>query len=621
MGGRFLGRTVGFDSFASARAITPYAWSIDHAWNVKSAAREALLSTPPDWPHCGNGATAEDSVGCRGIQVSGHAACLAHLPRRKRRRYLARLAPGVDIDHRGTPFTPELLSQLLGALRDPAGAPCLGRALFDWATFADHAVFHGVTFAGDAVFQGATFTRSAFFIRATFARTAWFSGATFGTDAIDTALFGGATFTGDAQFGAATFASSANFVGATFTSDARFDGAIFARDARFDEAVFEGARKLGPLVCGGTVHLDDAVFGAPVTVKIAADKLSLQRTQWASTVALRLRYTEVDLTDAVPEYSVTLAAEPARFTGPLGHPLPEEVLADWDTSVRVTNLSGVNAAHLALMDVDLSVCQFVGAVHLDQLRMEGRITFSRPPEGWHRRIFLPMRWSRRRTLAEEHHWRAAAKDQPIPGHQLSNREWRPGLHHPDRTRTPGPETVAALYRQLRKALEDAKNEPGAADFYYGECEMRRHDKTEGTTRVERALLSVYWALSGYGLRASRALSWLVAAMIATVVVMMLWGIPADAPKPTTIGRQVAAGQTFTLITDTPDPVNPTGPLTGRLTTHRFEKSLRTVVNSVVFRSSGQDLTMAGTYIEIASRFTEPVLLGLAALAIRNRVKR
>ena len=33
------------------------------------------------------------------------------------------------------------------------------------------------------------------------------------------------------------------------------------------------------------------------------------------------------------------------------------------------------------------------------------------------------------------------------------------------------------------------------------------------------------------------------------------------------------------------------------------------------------LTTAGTYVEMASRLTEPVLLGLAALAVRGRVKR
>jgi hypothetical protein len=39
--------------------------------------------------------------------------------------------------------------------------------------------------------------------------------------------------------------------------------------------------------------------------------------------------------------------------------------------------------------------------------------------------------------------------------------------------------------------------------------------------------------------------------------------------------------------------------------------------SVVFRFSGQDLTTTGTYIETTSRLTEPDLLGLAVLAIRN----
>ncbi|MER7895683.1 hypothetical protein ABTX62_06020 [Streptomyces sp. NPDC096046] len=53
------------------------------------------------------------------------------------------------------------------------------------------------------------------------------------------------------------------------------------------------------------------------------------------------------------------------------------------------------------------------------------------------------------------------------------------------TRTSDPEDVAALYRQLREAFEDGKNEPGAADFHYGGCEMPRHDTT-GTIKGEAA---------------------------------------------------------------------------------------------------------------------------------------
>jgi hypothetical protein len=47
-----------------------------------------------------------------------------------------------------------------------------------------------------------------------------------------------------------------------------------------------------------------------------------------------------------------------------------------------------------------------------------------------------------------------------------------------------------------------KNEPGAADFYYGEMEMRRYatDSRSG----ERWIIKLYELISGYGLRASRA---------------------------------------------------------------------------------------------------------------------
>ncbi|CAL9327437.1 hypothetical protein SUDANB38_05902 (plasmid) [Streptomyces sp. enrichment culture] len=63
---------------------------------------------------------------------------------------------------------------------------------------------------------------------------------------------------------------------------------------------------------------------------------------------------------------------------------------------------------------------------------------------------------------------------------------------------------------------------------------------------------------------------------------------------------------------------------GDLLGKRFEKALNVTLNSVVFRSSGQDLTTAGTYIEMTSRLVEPALLALAALAVlavRGRIKR
>ncbi|MFI6149924.1 hypothetical protein [Streptomyces sp. NPDC051109] len=157
--------------------------------------------------------------------------------------------------------------------------------------------------------------------------------------------------------------------------------------------------------------------------------------------------------------------------------------------------------------------------------------------------------------------------------------------------------MAATYRRLRKAFEDSKNEPGAADFYYGEMEMRRHDRT-GTPSAERGLLHGYWLLSGYGLRASRALGWLAAAMLATIILLMGFGIPQASPKQKATGAEPRGGGKAALVIDKADPQNPTG---DRFTGKRFDKALSTTLNSVVFRSSGQDLTTTGTYIEMTSR--------------------
>ncbi|WP_105975879.1 hypothetical protein [Streptomyces geranii] len=147
--------------------------------------------------------------------------------------------------------------------------------------------------------------------------------------------------------------------------------------------------------------------------------------------------------------------------------------------------------------------------------------------------------------------------------------------------------------------------------------MRRHDLT-GTAQGERRLLWGYWLLSGYGLRASRAFTWLLAAMSMTVLLLMGIGLPTHDPDPATTGT--LNGSRISLNTSTPDPALHGG-WPKRMTWARAEKATRVAVNSVVFRYSGQNLTTAGTYIEMTSRLLEPTLLALGALAIRGRIKR
>ncbi|MGW7647146.1 pentapeptide repeat-containing protein [Streptomyces bobili] len=634
--------------------------------------------SPPSWPHCGEDASAENPIGCPGIHVPGHAACLAHLGVPERAAYLARLTPGADIDHRGTPFTESLLNALLTPLRDPTtGCPRLGiagfgeaafegeagfalvtfegpakfwsatfegGALFGGATFKGGVEFYSATFKGEAKFYSATFEDGAEFRAATFESGvgfgsatfeggAWFGRATFSGANFEGATFKGdagfwsatfeggagfesATFKGDAGFEPVTFKGDARFRGATFESDARFRGATFEGGAGFESATFKGdagfesttferAVGVGPLVCDGRVRLSGAVFGGPVTLSIATRRLECRRTRWSSTAEVRLRYATVDFAHAVFEYPLTIAAEPDPFVLTNGQQVTEGFASAPDPGVRLASLRGVDAAHLVLSDVDLSECLFTGTVHLDQLHLEGACTFDTVPPTVHWRRWPPVRFTDRRTLAEEHHWRARQSG--------AVRGWNVAVLGAGRA---GPLQLAPVYRALRKALEDGKHEPGAADFYYGEMEMRRH--ADDIPRSERSLLTAYWALSGYGLRASRALAWLGTAMILTIMLLMAVGLAKDTPKQTATGTVPAGGGTVTFEIDKDDPQNPTG---SRFTGERFEKALNITLNSVVFRSSGQDLTTTGTYIEMTSRLAEPVLLSLAVLAIRNRVKR
>lgn len=605
-------------------------------------------SAAPYWPYCTHGAdAASDPVGCRGVLVAGHTACLAHLADADRDAYLAGLTPGSTIDHRGTTFTDPLLAAVLNALRDPAtGNARLGAALFNKATFEGTAAFESVTFEDIAVFESATFKSIALYKSATFEDAAVFRWAIFEGEAVfesttfegmavfgsatfrDEALFRASTFHGHAMFVSAAFGHLATFVGttfkgaamflsatfarlttfrwATFEGEARFESAAFKGDTRFELATFAAAGQVGPLVCAGRLVLSGAVFGGPVTLSFAARRLECRRTRWSQTAEIRLRYATVDFAHAVFEYPLTIAAEQDPFVLTDGRQLAEDPFSSApNPGVRVASLRGVDAAHLVLADLDLSGCLFAGTVHLDQLRLEGACTFHTAPPAVHWRRWPPVRFTARRVLAEEHHWRASQ-----PG---AVRGWDVAVLGVGRA---GPLQLAPVYRALRKAFEDGKHEPGAADFYYGEMEMRRH--ADDIPQSERGLLSAYWALSGYGMRASRALAWLGAAMLATIVLLMACGLAQGTPKQTATGTVPAGGGKVTFEIDKDDPQNPTG---NRFTGERFEKALNVTLNSVVFRSSGQDLTTAGTYIEMTSRLTEPVLLGLAVLAIRNRIKR
>jgi uncharacterized protein YjbI with pentapeptide repeats len=609
---------------------------VDYTVSMSPAASPAF---DVDWPRC---AVLEEHGQCTGIQVGEADQCLAHLPQDDRDSYLSQLKPGADIDARGTSLDAALLASLLAAVTPPREGPRLGagtdfrgatftkaaffrgatfieganfddvtfteRADFDDVTFVKGANFVGATFAEVANFHGVTFTERAFFRGARFAKVASFSDATFVTGA----FFRGATFTEEAFFVGATFVRDAIFSSATFAKVANFSGVTFTEVVYFDAADFDSLESLGPLIANSVV-LDRASFNTAVVIEAETAMLSCRRTRFAAGAELRVRHSQVDLSESSFGAASSLSASATALTRPAQ--ATDERISKWQASSGsldhrpvLLSLRGIDVSDLALTDVDLRWCRFAGAHHLDKLRIEGDSPFPRPPRRWWR--------SSRQVLFEEHLWRA--RRHPRAGWHTT----APGDKANSRAEPVGATRLAALYRSLRKALEDGKNEAGAGDFYYGEQEARRR-ATESTSRAERAILRLYWLISGYGQRASRALVAL-AVLIATVTVMLVGvGLPGPTPvtqSSTTVQPSVgvAGQQTVTTITDVPAGVSAVGQ---RWTWSRAENAARIALGAVVFRDAGQKLTAAGTWTVMGARFLGPVLLALAALAIRARVKR
>ncbi|MBT2212572.1 hypothetical protein [Actinomadura sp. NEAU-AAG7] len=148
--------------------------------------------------------------------------------------------------------------------------------------------------------------------------------------------------------------------------------------------------------------------------------------------------------------------------------------------------------------------------------------------------------------------------------------------------------LEVLYRKLRRALEDSKNEPGAADFYYGEMQMRRHSGRDGRGFAERALVWTYWLVADYGLRAWRAIATLAMLVALVAVAVKYAGFPGK-PVPYIDALLYSLGSPFLINAKT------------------------TAVPDTI--------TRWGEVFRIILRIAVPLLLGLAGLAIRNRLKR
>jgi hypothetical protein len=382
---------------------------------------------------------------------------------------------------------------------------------------------------GDTNFTGARFEGIARFTKIQFVECPTFQH----TEFVDQVLFN-----------MVAFPAGADFANAHFTDDLRLtstdsDADLDLRGARFERSVdFEMVRVRD-------LRLDDARFAERVTMVIEAREISCDGTRFREGVALSVQYGRITAARTVFGAASTIGypAEDPFHLWPIRPTWLDEPRPD--PAPELVSLRDTDVSNLVITDVNLAQCEFSGAHRLDQLRVEGSVRFGTPPGWWH---------TRRQILIEEARSRRW-DSQPT---------WAEGTQ------------IAALYRSLRKSFEDSRNEAGAGDFYYGEMEMRR--RSTQTRWAERAVLWGYWALSGYGQRAGRAL---LALLVLVAVVTGVLGLTGVA----------------------------------------FEDAVRIAVGAVVLRDPGTRLPEAGQWTVMMARVFGPVLLALTVLAVRARVKR
>jgi hypothetical protein len=557
-----------------------------------------------------------------------------------------------DVRFRGTHFTDgsSFEGSTFAGAADFVDVTFASEIHFDDVTFSEGAQFHRVKFTEDAVFDRADFEGTShtpraanLFSEVAFAGEASFVFAKF----VDRTLFQDVTFTRAARFNGSAFTGNAAFVGATFAGDARFAGAtctdhftfgnsIFHQDGNFERAFartwdFDSSSFMGNIdgpIVGSTVSLERALLGARTRIPIVAVKINARSLQATKGAHLIVYCNSVDLGDAdfsghsIVEGVTQWPTSSSRLTMELGggvagadneaieafrDALTRELEREAAEGCNLKSLRRCTAGQLALAGVHLDDCNFSGAHALDGMTIGPRCSFKWAPRAWGS-VLPGWMYTRRRVIAEEIEWRNAhpfqirRRKRAAEPHQLSALD------------------IAVIYRHLRKGLEDAKSEPEAADFYYGEMEMRRlagRDRSRSLNLgslsqvVERTLLSGYWLVSGYGLRAWRGFA-VLCGLLCVAAILFSWFGWAAQPSPDHISAvDLKSGVVSYSHADST--------AVGFWTALNF--SIRESIALLHANVPSLQTTGSGTVLDILIRFAGPVLLAFIALALRGRVKR
>ncbi|GJL61289.1 MAG: hypothetical protein NPIRA03_41460 [Nitrospirales bacterium] len=322
-----------------------------------------------------------------------------------------------------------------------------------------------------------------------------------------------------------------------------------------------GTHQIGPITVENDCSFNHATFGARVQLEVRAKSLNLSGAQFREGGYIKAEEARIYLSHVTTGRHLRIAGGMIKSEEPV-----------------IMSLQDADAGSMSFAHVDMSRCMFYGSHDLGEIVINASARFALTPPGH----------LKRRCIADEFAWRLHTKASKSTKWNLLGTEvvgdFQAQNEHEDIVSLPPLQAsqVADVYRDLRRSFEGKGNGPGAADFYYGEMEMRRHDPERPLS--ERLILFFYWILSGYGLRASFAILWLIPLMIVGGILMSAFGFQNNC-------QPFVDGFVFTLRSIFPGLSHTT------------------------------DLTLIGKVIEMGTKVLGTMLLALAVLAIRARVKR
>src|SRR5215217_122057 len=416
------------------------------------------------------------------------------------------------------------------------GAHCLA------TIFEDRAIFSNSTFDEDVYFYGAAFGEKAYFDKAIFQGQAMFESAAFYGEV----NFPEAAFNGEAQFPKVTFNGELQFRGVTFNGEAHFDEAIFNEvahfhrvtfneETHFDGATFEGEAHFQRVRLDDGKVLDASTFNKEVHFPKAIFKEMAHFHK--VTFNGEAHFPDATFEKMANFHGATFKERGAFYDLKTG---PNTVLDFRKATIEKPERISFHNTHLRpswFVDVD--------AQKFDFSRVEWfRIPNTSAPTTDHKQLTLENEIDalNERPELEEDEIEAALWGRVSEGVSEPKDE-----HKPEVVRKQSLDELARACRRLMNNAEENRDYSTANEFHYWSMDavrklgwsslrtltvrdflnMETYMETWRDVREHSGFITtLYWALSGYGVRAGRAF-WALYIIWATFTIAYMFVNPPE----------------------------------------------------------------------------------------------